>query len=94
MKSSKDRFPFVSQLVLALHVGLSMIAKVAACLLFLTPCLGLFDCLRHFQGLLMPYEIVTDSYLNVSTDFVYYSNMTFPWAELTWKGILIIQIGS
>ena len=58
MKSSKDRFPFVSQVVLAGHVWLAMIARVAACLLFLTPCLGLFDCLRHYQGLLMPYEIV------------------------------------
>ena len=91
MKASKDRFPFVSQLVLAGHVVLSMITKVAACLLFLTPCLGLFDCHRHFQGLLMPYDIVelssndpeTYGKLNVSTDYVSYSNLTFPWAQLT-----------
>ena len=91
MKSSKDRFPLKSQLVLLVHVGLSMISKVVACLLFLTPCLGLFDCLRHYQGLLMPYEIVTLSsnnpqrygHVNVSTDFVSYSDVTFSWAQLS-----------
>merc|ERR1711884_970902 len=57
MSSSKDRFPLLSQVVLAGHVGLSMISKVVASLLFLTPSLGLFDCLRHYQGLLMPHEI-------------------------------------
>ena len=91
MSSSKDRFPLLSQVVLAGHVGLSMISKVVASLLFLTPSLGLFDCLRHYQGLLMPYEIVTLSAkypgtfgsLNVSTDFTSYGNVTFPWSQLT-----------
>ena len=91
MKVSKDRFPFLSELVLAVHVGLAMVAKVVACLLFLTPSLGLFDSLRHYQGLLMPYEIVTlsdsdpDTYghLNFTTDSMSYSNLTFPWAQLS-----------
>ena len=91
MSSSKDRFPLLSQVVLAGHVGLSMISKVVASLLFLTPSLGLFDCLRHYQGLLMPYEIVelsssrpkTYGKLNVSTDFGSYSDVTFLWSQLT-----------
>ena len=91
MKVSKDRFPFLSELVLAVHVGLAMVAKVVACLLFLTPSLGLFDSLRHYQGLLMPHEIVKLSAdepkrygsLNVSTDFGSYSNVTFQWSQLT-----------
>ena len=91
LKASKDRFPLVSQAILLFYTAFSMVGKIAACLLFLTPCLGLFDCLRHYQGLLKPYSIVRlssedpDEYghLNVSTDIGVYANHTFPWAKLT-----------
>ena len=91
LKASKDRFPLLSQAILFFYVAFSMVGKIAACLLFLTPSLGLFDCLRHYQGLLQPYRIVELSSidrerygtLNVSTDIGVYANHTFPWAKLT-----------
>ena len=60
MKASKERFPLLSQGILGFFVVLSMVTKATASILFLTPCLGLFSCLRHYQGLFYPYEVLTN----------------------------------
>ena len=60
-----------------------MISRVVGCLLFMTPCLGLFNCLRHFQGLLLPYEVLTNPATYGSSDFGSYSKVNFTWDQLS-----------
>ena len=87
MKASKERFPLLSQGILGFFVVLSMVTKATASILFLTPSLGLFSCLRHYQGLFYPYEVLTNparyGEVDVTTDSGSYSNMTFQWSQLT-----------
>ena len=87
LQSSKNRFPILSQAVLAIYVAISMISRVVGCLLFMTPCLGLFNCLRHFQGLLLPYDVLTNPRFYGSSseyDFGFYSNVSFTWDQLSY----------
>ena len=84
LQSSKNRFPILSQAVLAVYVAISMISRVVGCLLFMTPCLGLFNCLRHFQGLLLPYYVLTRPEYFGSSDVGFYSNVNFTWDQLSY----------
>ena len=99
ISQTKEHFPFKSKGILILYVIVSLAIKIAASLILLTPSLGLFNTLTHFQGELMPYWTAMggpradEHFPNVSvfsfnvtveSDIVYYSNVTpFAWTELT-----------
>ena len=99
ISQTKDHFPFKSKAILGLYVITSLGIKIGASLIFLTPSLGLFNALTHFQGELLPYwtamggprpheyepnNTVFSFNLSVKTDMVHYSNIApFPWTDLT-----------
>ena len=94
MSSSKSFFPWTSKMILGLYTLLSVSQKLTSCLLFLTPCLGLFDILRHLQGEYLPYWVAmnpTEGFppedkipsVYVENDVVMYGNLSFPWKKLT-----------
>ena len=89
MSATKDHFPMKAILVLGLYVLLSLFSKTFACVIYFTPCLGLFNLMRHYQGELLPHWAAmefdyTSPNVNVSDALVYYSTAEpFPWNELT-----------
>ena len=60
LSTNKEHFPASSKAILALYVAVSILIRATVSILFLTPCLGLFHLLRHFQGELLPYWIAMD----------------------------------
>ena len=93
LSATKTRFPFPAQAILGLYVSIAVMIKISSCILFLMPALGIGNCLRHLQGERYPYWSAIGfsgglwgnvSYsVNVTSDVVYFSNITFPWSELT-----------
>ena len=69
LSTSKDYFPTSTKGILALYVLLSILIRATSIIIFLAPCLGLFNLLRHFQGESYPYWIAT----NQDVAEIYYS---------------------
>ena len=84
LSSTKDYFPLRSILIIGCYVILSLVIKCSACIVYFAPSLGLFNLLRHYQGELYPYWVVTHKDNFNLTDLVYYSTVKpFPWTNLT-----------
>ena len=92
----KDYFPIESKLFIGLYVLISITIKVSIMILYLAPCLGLFNVLRHYQGELLPYKILIEppqpnvytpeifKLIDVEKDYMYYSNAPpIPWRDIT-----------
>ena len=47
----RDYFPFISKLILLSSVLLATIVRIMAITFFFAPSLGLFNLLRHYQGM-------------------------------------------
>ena len=90
---TKANFSIGARCILFLYVTISLFLTISANIMFLTPSLGLFSILSHYQGELVPYDIITDRYgiwvfhgisVNTSTDLCYFSDVPpFPWSDLT-----------
>ena len=63
---------FLTAVVFAL---VSIMIRILSYVLFLTPCLGLFGCLRHLQGEMYPHYNPYFSYVDLNDDF-YFGNAT------------------
>ena len=95
----KEYFPLTSKLFIAIYVYTSVSLKVFSNIMFLTPPLGLFNILRHYQGELLPYTVIVNPpetprdsqwflesfpQINVTSDLMIYSNATpIPWSKIT-----------
>ena len=95
----KEYFPFTSKLFIAVYVYISVSLKVFSNIIFLTPPLGLFNLLRHYQGELLPYTVIVNPprnpidsewilepfpKVNLTSDLMYYSNATpILWSKIT-----------
>ena len=73
---------FLATLVFA---SSSIAIRVFSYVLFLTPCLGLFNCLRHLQGEMYPYYNPYFSYVDVNDDEFHFGNATttLRWSKIT-----------
>ena len=90
MSWTKANFSIEAKIILFLYVSISMLLTISANIIFLTPSLGLFSILRHYQGENSPYQkIIDDRFLgmhgfNITTDLCYFSDVPpFPWSDLT-----------
>ena len=73
---------------------ISVAIKASLMIAFLAPALGLFNLLRHYQGELLPYQVIINPpyynsrfqfpKINVAHDLMYYSNATpIAWSKIT-----------
>ena len=91
LSGTKSHFPMTSQAILGLYVLMAAGIKVSSNILFLMPTLGIGNCLRHLQGERFPYWSAMGPYpdfgfnhtIDITRDMVYFSNLSFPWADLT-----------
>ena len=81
---------FESTMIILLFTTTSIFIRVFSYIMFLTPCLGLLNCLRHLQGEMFPFYAPYYNHVNASTDSFYFGNGTsyLPWKTITrWKYI-------
>ena len=89
MSLTKKHFPLVADLLLGLFVMISVAMKIGTILIYFTPCLGLFNVHRLYQGELMSYWAAMGPHrsfkysVNTETDSVSFSNLTIPWSEFS-----------
>ena len=82
---------FLATLVFA---SSSIAIRIFSYVLFLTPCLGLFNCLRHLQGEMYPYYNPYFSYVDVNDDSFHFGNAsTVRWSKITrWTYVKPAQV--
>ena len=92
MSWTKANFSLSAKATLFFYVSTSMLLTISTNIIFVTPSLGLLSTLRHYQGELSPYNVIVDPYnyyqwngisINVTTDLCYFSDIQFPWSDLT-----------
>ena len=81
--ATKCLFSMKAQAILGLFVLVASFIKVSSNVLFMMPALGLCNCLRHLQGERFPYWVAMTYNVDVAEDLVYFSNISFPWSDLT-----------
>ena len=90
MSWTKANISIGAKIILFLYVSISMLLTISSNIIFLTPSLGLFSILRHYQGESSPYQKILDGFFttnygfNSTTDLCYFSDVPpFPWSEIT-----------
>lgn len=74
----------LSTTIMFLFTTVSIGLRVFSYVLYLTPGLGLFKILRHFQGEMYPYYIPFYAAVNTTTDTFYFGNASpIPWSTIT-----------
>ena len=85
----RDYSTFASFFILLAFTTISVTIRTFSYILFLTPCLGLWNCLRHLQGEMYPFLQPYNSKVNVSNEMFHFGNAPIiPWSKITrWKYI-------
>ena len=96
ISKKRQHTTFKSTSIILLFTTTSIFIKVFSYILFLTPCLGLLNCLRHLQGEMYPFYAPYYNHVNASTDTFYFANANpLPWNTITrWKYIGYLQAES
>ena len=78
---------FMSTLTILVYTVSSIFIRVFSYVLYLTPCLGLLDCLRHLQGEMYPFYQPYHGWVDASKDTFHYGNAPpIPWSTISrWK---------
>ena len=67
-----------------IFASLSTSIRVMAYVLYFTPCLGLFNVLRHYQGEMYPFDQPYGQIVDVSQDRFYFGDAPpIPWSDIT-----------
>lgn len=75
---------FWSSTMLVVFTTTCVFIKLLAYVLFLTPVLGLFNCLRHLQGEMYPHFIPYTQRINVEEDMFYYGDAPLmKWSQIS-----------